>query len=67
MLLVLAILAAVTGALIVVARQLHKAPVGYEDEQGFHIVHRVRGSAIRRHPKPGEVTAGSLKSARAHS
>jgi len=60
---VLATLAALGGALAVVVRQLRSAPLGYEDEQGFHLVQHIRGSGIRRHPKSIGAPPGSLKGA----
>ena len=66
MVLIVATLAAAVGLLAVVLNHLRKAPLGYEDEQGFHIVQQVKGSAILRYPKPRNVAAGSLKSARVH-
>jgi hypothetical protein len=66
MMLVFAIVAATSSAFAVVGYCLRKAPVGYEDEQGFHIVPQIRGSAVvRRRPQP--TRAGSLKGARANS
>lgn len=67
MMILVATIAAIAGALAIVLRQLWKAPLGYEDEQGFHAVRQIHGSAILRHRKPQDVTAGSLKGARAHS
>ena len=66
MVITLAITAAIGSGLAVVAYYLRKAPVGYEDQSGFHIVPRVRGSAVVRHGRR-HAQAGSLKSARAHS
>ena len=67
MMILVAIVAAFASALAIVLYQLRKAPIGYEDEHGFHIVRQVHGSAILRHRKPQDVSAGSLKGARAHS
>ena len=66
MVLTLAITAALGSGLAMVAYHLRKAPIGYEDESGFHIVPRVKGSAVVRHGRQ-HAPAGSLKSARAHS
>jgi hypothetical protein len=66
MLFLFAIVAVTSCAIAVVGYCLRKAPVGYEDEQGFHIVPQIRGSAVvRRRLRPTQ--AGSLKSARANS
>ena len=62
-----ALIAASASGLAIVLYQLRKAPLGYEDEQGFHIVRQVHGSAILRHRQLQDVSAGSLKGARAHS
>ena len=34
----LMVVASGVGSLAVIVRELHKAPEGYEDEHGFHIV-----------------------------
>jgi hypothetical protein len=67
MLVLAASIAAVATALSVVLFHLRRAPLGYEDETGFHIVQHVRGSAIRRHQRAKGRVAGALKGARAHS
>jgi hypothetical protein len=67
MVLIVAIVAIGAAALALVVNNLRKAPVGYEDESGFHIVRQVKGSAVLRYPKPEDVAAGALKGARAHS
>jgi hypothetical protein len=36
----LGILAATVGALAIIARALQNAPEAYEDEHGFHVIHR---------------------------
>jgi hypothetical protein len=64
--LIVAILTATAGALTLILHQLRKAPIGYEDHDGFHIVKQSKGSAILRYSKSKDVHAGSLKSARAH-
>ena len=67
MMILVAIIAGIAGALALVLHQLRKAPIGYEDEHGFHAIRQLHGSAILRHRKPQDVAAGSLKGARAHS
>ena len=67
MVLIAAIIAGAIAALIVVVVQLCKAPVGYEDAGGFHIVQRLKSSAVLRHKTPQPGAATSLKSAEAHS
>ncbi|HJT81805.1 MAG TPA: hypothetical protein VJ719_11450, partial [Chthoniobacterales bacterium] len=62
-----AVIAGIAGALALVLHQLRKAPIGYEDEHGFHAVRQIHGSAILRNRKAQDVPAGSLKGARAHS
>jgi hypothetical protein len=66
MVLIVAMITATAGGLALVVNHLRKAPVGYEDAHGFHIVQQVKGSGILRYPKQKLVPAGSLKSARAH-
>ena len=66
MILLVAIIAAVACAFALVLNHLRKAPVGYEEAAGFHIIRQVKGSAIVRHRNPHHITA-SLKGARAHS
>jgi hypothetical protein len=63
---IVTIVAAMTAGLAYVLNHLRNAPVGYEDAQGFHIVQQAKGSAILRHPRSKDVSAGSLKGARAH-
>ena len=67
MILIAAIIAGIVGSLIAVIVYLWKAPVGYEDADGFHIVHQLKSSAVVRHPKSKKAAAGSLKGAGAHS
>ena len=67
MILLVAIITAVAGAFALVLNHLRKAPVGYEDGDGFHIIRQIKGSAVVRHRRLQDVTAGSLKGARAHS
>ncbi|MEY2440379.1 MAG: hypothetical protein QOI34_1764 [Verrucomicrobiota bacterium] len=58
---------ATATALGIVANSLRKAPEAYEDEGGFHIVSRAKGSAVLSRRKSREQTqAGSLKGARVH-
>lgn len=66
MILVVALIASVAGVLAIVLNQLRKAPLGYEDHEGFHVVQHLKASAILRHPK-ADAAAGALKRARAHS
>jgi hypothetical protein len=68
MLLVIAILAIVGGSLLIVVNSLRRAPQGFEDEHGFHVVAKhVSGSGIvarkKRIPLHG---SGSLKEARSN-
>jgi hypothetical protein len=39
-----AFLLAGAGSLTLIARELRKAPEGYEDDHGFHTVHQDKGS-----------------------
>jgi hypothetical protein len=41
---------AAIGALGIVLQQLGKAPEGFEDESGFHVVKRAPGSKVVRSP-----------------
>ena len=66
MIILAAVVAATAGGLAVAVSHLRKAPVGYEDKEGFHLVRQVKGSAVVRRPSQ-ELLAGPLKSARAHS
>jgi hypothetical protein len=66
MIILATVVAATAGGLALVVNQLRKAPVGYEDKEGFHLVRQVKGSAIVRR-RSNELLAGSLKGARAHS
>jgi hypothetical protein len=66
MLIIVATIAAVGVALAFVLQQLHKAPVGYEDELGFHIIRQVKGSAVTRYARAEETSAASLKGARVY-
>ena len=59
--------AAVGAALAWVLIHLGKAPLGYEDEAGFHVVQHVKASGIQRHRKHKGTIAGTLRGARAHS
>ena len=62
-----AITAAVTGGVGIIVHQLRKAPIGYEDAEGFHLVQQVKASGVRRYRRLDPATAAALKSARAHS
>ncbi len=67
MLFVLGIILAVgLSSLAIVANSLRKAPEGYEDDHGFHIVARANGSAIFRRNFGKESEAGSLTRVRVH-
>jgi len=67
MLLALGIIAVIAmGALGVITRSLSKAPEGYEDGQGFHLIRRTKGSAVLLRRKSSHPDAGSLKGARAN-
>jgi hypothetical protein len=66
MLIIVAITTAVGVALAFVLNQLHKAPVGYEDELGFHIIRQVKGSAVTRYSRTGDPSTASLKGARVY-
>lgn len=66
MILIAAIIAGVGVALAVVIVQLSKAPVAYEDADGFHVVEQLKTSAVLRHPK-SKGAAASLESIEAHS
>jgi len=57
---------ALTAATIVIV-QLLKAPIGYEDATGFHIVAHVKSSAVLRHRKPKQPMTAGLKSAEVRS
>jgi hypothetical protein len=62
MILTLAILAGIAAALMLVLQQLRKAPIGYEDAHGFHLVRQVKGSGILRRGA-SNAPAGRLKGA----
>jgi hypothetical protein len=42
-----ALLLAGAGSLALIARELRKAPEGYEDDQGFHTVHQDTGGWVK--------------------
>jgi hypothetical protein len=42
-----ALLLAGAGSLALIARELRKAPEGYEDDQGFHTVHQDTGRWVK--------------------
>ena len=67
MILIASIIAGVIVALTFVIVQLSKAPVGYEDAHGFHIIPRIRRSAVLRHRKPKVPVAAGLESAEVRS
>jgi hypothetical protein len=64
MIFIVAIILAATGGLAVVLTQLRKAPIAFEDADGFHIVQQVRGSGILRLRKSRELPTGALRGAR---
>jgi len=66
MALLITIAAAAGSGLAVVLHHLGKAPVGYEDTHGFHVVQQVKGSGVMRYRTPGDMPAGAIKPARAH-
>jgi hypothetical protein len=55
---------AAVSALGLVVYGLKKAPEGYEDETGFHIIQRAPGSKVMRSRKATD-SLGSLRSAKA--
>src|SRR5947207_3116666 len=61
MLFVIGIVATTAGTLAAILRALNRAPEGYEDELGFHIVKRAKGSAILAR-RQSAATAASLRS-----
>ena len=65
-LLIIAIMASLIGLLAMVVYSLWKAPLGYEDQTGFHVVQQIKSFGIIRRRQP-DTTAASLKKARAHS
>jgi hypothetical protein len=67
MVVIVAIIAGLAAALAIVLNQLRKAPMGYEDRAGFHVIQQLKGSAILRYHKSKGAPASSLKSAEAHS
>jgi hypothetical protein len=68
MFLAFAIIAFTAGAVVIIANSLRKAPVGYEDEHGFHIIRQTKGSAILlRQKSTREANAGALKGARVNT
>ena len=66
-LLIIAIMASLTGLLAMVVYSLWKAPLGYEDQTGFHAVQQKKSFGVIRHPQPDTTAAASLGNARAHS
>ena len=66
MVLILATLAVLAAGLAWAVNQLRKAPVGYEDEHGFHLVPQVKGSAILRRSRSKAAARAALEAARAH-
>jgi hypothetical protein len=67
MLIVLAICGTAISALAIVVSSLRRAPEGYEDEHGFHMLRqRASGSAVVRAAKhKKDVGVGSLQKVRA--
>lgn len=66
MVLIVAIITGLLASLAMVLIHLRKAPIGYEDEAGFHIVQQLKGSAILRYGKSEDAATASLKRAKAH-
>jgi hypothetical protein len=66
MLLVFAIIAGTGCAIAVIGYCLRNAPIGYEDELGFHTIPQIKGSGVVRHRRR-HAPAGALKSASANS
>jgi len=68
MLLSIGLVAVGCGSLILILRSLHKAPEGFEDEDGFHVVQSRADSAavLRRKKLADKGGSGSLKEAGAH-
>jgi hypothetical protein len=46
------------GSLALIARELSKAPEGYEDDHGFHTVHQDTGAEVK--AKSGRSTSGDF-------
>jgi hypothetical protein len=67
MLFIAAITATLGAGLAFALHQLRKAPIGYEDADGFHIVREVKGSGVMRYGRTDSAYAAALKSARAQS
>jgi hypothetical protein len=53
-----AFLLAGAGSLALIARELRKAPEGYEDDHGFHTVHQDTGGQVK--AKSGRSTNGDF-------
>ncbi len=53
-----AFLLAGAGSLALIARELRKAPEGYEDDNGFHTVHQDTGGQVK--AKSGRCTNGDF-------
>jgi hypothetical protein len=53
-----AFLLAGAGSLALIARELRKAPEGYEDDHGFHTVHQDTGGQVK--AKSGRWTNGDF-------
>jgi len=67
MILIASIIASAVAALTIVIVQLRKAPIGYEDATGFHIMARIKSSAVLRYRKPKQPVTAGLESAEVRS
>ena len=62
MLVAAALLLTGPGSLALIARELGKAPEGYEDDRGFHTVHEDKGDRIDRAKTATSTTANTHRS-----